>query len=259
MVQTTAAKMRSDRHLRCAPAYVGASIFPPQAGPIILKRTRLESHMTHPQLTHAQQPVLAAGTPLTQARIAVLLLHGRGGTAAGMLTLADELRSADTAFLAPQAAGNTWYPFSFLTPLERNEPWLSGALDKVAATLRQCVDAGIPPARTVIVGFSQGACLGVEFAAREAQRYGGVACLSGGLIGPAVISTRYTGDFGGTPAFLGCSDVDSHIPVERVRESAAILEELGAAVTLQLYPGMGHTINEDELGRVRTMLGAAKA
>jgi predicted esterase len=212
--------------------------------------------MTHAQLTHGPQPVLSAGIPLSRAAVAVVTLHGRGGTAAGMLTLAEELGVADAAYLAPQAAGNTWYPLSFLAPIERNEPWLSSALDKVAATLEQCVVAGIPLERTVLLGFSQGACLGVEFAARHARRYGGVACLSGGLIGPVVTPETYQGDFAGTPAFFGCSDVDSHIPAERVRESAEVLARLGAVVTTQLYPGMGHTINQDELTRVRRMLAA---
>jgi phospholipase/carboxylesterase len=214
--------------------------------------------MTQTDATHAGQPVIAAGAPLAHARVAVVMLHGRGGTAAGMLTLADELGIPDAAYLAPQAAGNTWYPFSFLMPIERNEPWLSSAVDKVTATLEQCVAAGVPEERIVLLGFSQGACLAVEFAARYARRYGGVAGLSGGLIGPAVVPERYRGDFAAMPAFLGCSDVDAHIPAERVRESTALLERLGADVTMQLYPGMGHTINQDELARVRAMLTAAK-
>ncbi len=214
--------------------------------------------MTQADATHDGQPVLTAGTPINRARVAVVMLHGRGGTAAGMLTLADELGDGDAAYLAPQAAENTWYPFSFLAPLERNEPWLGSALGKVAATLEPCVAAGIPPERTVLLGFSQGACLAVEFAARHARQYGGVAVLSGGVIGPTISLERYRGDFAATPAFLGCSDVDSHIPAERVRETAAVLEGLGATVTLELYPGMGHTINEDELTRVRAMLAAAK-
>jgi predicted esterase len=214
--------------------------------------------MTQANAGHADQPVLTAGAQLSRARVAVVMLHGRGGTAAGMLTLADELGDGDAAYLAPQAAGNTWYPLSFLAPLERNEPWLGSALGKVAATLERCVAAGVPPERTVLLGFSQGACLAVEFAARHARQYGGVAVLSGGVIGPTISLERYRGDFAATPAFLGCSDVDSHIPAERVRETAAVLEGLGATVTLELYPGMGHTINEDELTRVRAMLAAAK-
>jgi phospholipase/carboxylesterase len=215
--------------------------------------------MTEPHASHADEPVLSAGSPLPRARVAVVALHGRGGTAASMLTLADELGVADTAFLAPQAARNTWYPFSFMAPVERNEPWLTSALHKVAGALEQCATAGIPPERTLLLGFSQGACLAVEFAARHARRYGGVACLSGGLIGPQLMPERYRGDFAATPAFLGCSDIDAHIPAERVRESAALLQRLGADVTLRLYPGMGHTINPDELASVRLLLETAKA
>ena len=207
-------------------------------------------------MTHTEQPVHTAGTPLSSARLAVVTLHGRGGTAPGILTLADELRVSDAAYLAPQAAGNSWYPFSFLAPIERNEPWLGSALAAVAATMQLCMDAGLPPERTVLLGFSQGACLALEFAARHARRYGGVACLSGGLIGPEVRPESYTGSFDATPVFLGCSNVDPHIPAERVRESAAVLERMDADVTMRLYPGMGHTINEDELSRVRTMLAA---
>jgi predicted esterase len=207
-------------------------------------------------MTHAEQPVHTGGLPLSNARLAVVLLHGRGATASGILTLADELRVSDAAYLAPQAAGNTWYPFSFLAPIERNEPWLGSALAALAATVQRCMDAGIPPERTVLLGFSQGACLALEFAARHARRYGGVACLSGGLIGPEVRPERYSGSFDATPVFLGCSDVDAHIPAERVRESAAVLERMDAVVTMRLYPGMGHTINEDELSHVRAMLAA---
>ncbi len=207
-------------------------------------------------MTHADQPVLTAGAALSDARAAVVMLHGRGGTAAGILTLADELHVSAVAYLAPQAAGNTWYPLSFLAPIERNEPWLSSALAAVAATVQRCTEAGIPPDRTVLLGFSQGACLGVEFAARHARRYGGLACLSGGLIGPEVVPATYAGSFDATPVFLGSSDVDSHVPAERVRETATVLERMGADVTMRLYPGMGHTINEDELVQVRAMLAA---
>jgi predicted esterase len=170
------------------------------------------------------------------------------------LSLASELGVADVAFLAPQAAGSTWYPYSFLAPVDRNEPWLSSALAKVGAVVERSQAAGIPPERTVLLGFSQGACLAVEYAARNARRYGGVAVLSGGLIGAVLKPERYRGDFEGTSVFLGCSDIDPHIPVERVRDSAAQLERMGAAVTMRLYPGMGHAVNAEELDRVRAML-----
>ncbi|MGH7630454.1 MAG: alpha/beta hydrolase [Gemmatimonadales bacterium] len=207
-------------------------------------------------MTHADQPVLTGGRALPDARAAVVMLHGRGATAAGILALADELRAPAVAYLAPQAAGNTWYPLSFLAPIERNEPWLSSALAAVAGTVQRCTDAGIPPHRTVLLGFSQGACLGVEFAARHARRYGGVAVLSGGLIGPDIAPATYAGSLDATPVFLGCSEIDAHVPAERVRETAGVLERMGAEVTMRLYPGMGHTINEDELVRVRAMLAA---
>lgn len=210
--------------------------------------------MTDPPTSHAGQPVRHAGIPLSRARIAVIAVHGRGATADSILGLAEELRVPDAAYLAPQAAGHTWYPFSFLAPIAQNEPWLSSAIEKVAMAVQQCGEAGIPPDRTFLLGFSQGACLAAEFAARNARRYAGLAVLSGGLIGPELRPETYSGDFAATPVFLGCSDVDSHIPAERVRESAALLRQLGAAVTVRLYPGMGHTINEDELARVRAML-----
>ena len=186
------------------------------------------------------------------------MLHGRGATATSILALAHELRLSGVAYLAPQATGNTWYPLSFLAPIERNEPWLSSALDAVRTTLVGLADAGIPPERTILLGFSQGACLAVEFAARHARRYGGVAVLSGGLIGPKVRTETYSGHFNGTPVFLGCSDVDSHIPAERVRESGELLRQLGAEVTVRLYPGMAHTVNADELEQVGGMIAAVR-
>ena len=196
--------------------------------------------------------------PLQTARAAVVMLHGRGATAASILALAIELRLDRVAYLAPEAAGNTWYPLSFLAPIERNEPWLSSALATVGTTLTRAAAADIPLERIVLLGFSQGACLAAEFAARNARRYGGLAVLSGGLIGPALRAEAYNGDFSGMPAFLGCSDIDSHIPAERVRESGDLLQRLGANVTMRLYPGMGHMVNDDELERVRAMITAAR-
>ena len=160
------------------------------------------------------------------------------------------------AFLAPQASGNTWYPLSFLAPTEDNEPYLSGALDALTHLLDRLAEAGIPAERTILLGFSQGACLALEFAARNARRYGGLAGLSGGLIGPEESPREYPGSLAGTPVFLGCSDVDPHIPRERVVESGQVLEHLGGSVTVQLYPGMSHTVNQDELDHVRSMMAA---
>lgn len=199
-------------------------------------------------------PALAAGTPLATARGAVLLVHGRGASAESIMTLAPELRADDLAFLAPQASGGTWYPYSFLAPLAQNEPHLSAALAAVGALVAQVEAAGIPRERIVLLGFSQGACLAAEFVARNAARYGGLIVFSGGLIGPPGTPRDYQGSLAGTPVFLGCSDVDGHIPKERVLESEAVLSRMGGAVTAKLYPGMGHTVNEDELEHARTIL-----
>ena len=200
--------------------------------------------------------MLTAGESLDRATAALILVHGRGGTAEGMLSLTAELTQSGFAFLAPQAEGNTWYPLSFLAPIERNEPYLSGALDALAGLLEQLAEAGIPTERTILLGFSQGACLVLEFAARNAKRYGGLAGLSGGLIGPDGTPRDYPGSLVGTPVFLGCSDVDPHIPRERVVESGQVLERLGGKVTVQIYPGMGHTVNQNELDHVRSMMAA---
>jgi phospholipase/carboxylesterase len=205
---------------------------------------------------HAGQPVLAAGAPLAQARAAMLMVHGRGASARDILGLAAELHQPGFAFIAPQAAQNTWYPNPFMTPMAGNEPWLSSALAKLAEVLALIAATGIPPERTLLLGFSQGACLATEFAARHATRYGGVVGLSGGLIGPDGAPRDYPGSLAGTPIFLGCSDVDFHIPKERVDLTAEVLGRLGATVTKRLYPNMGHTVNEDELEFIRGMQAA---
>ncbi len=196
---------------------------------------------------HQGQPVVAAGAPLDQAQGAMILVHGRGATADSILTLVPEFARSDWAYLAPQAAGNTWYPYSFLAPIDQNEPGISSGLTAVADLLAQVTAAGIPPERVILLGFSQGACLALEFAARHARRYGGVVGFSGGLIGPDGTPRNYAGSLAGTPVFLGCSDVDFHIPKKRVEESAAVLQQLGGEVTMRLYPGMGHTVNQDEI------------
>jgi phospholipase/carboxylesterase len=181
-----------------------------------------------PQDPHRRQPVLAAGAPLAKARAAMLMVHGRGATANDILGLGLELRHPDVAYLAPQAAGNAWYPYRFMEPIERNQPWLSSALARLEAVLAQIDSAGIPPERTIVLGFSQGACLAQEFVARHARRYGGLVGLSGGLIGPDGTPRDYPGSLDGTPVFLGCSDTDPHIPKERVDYSAEVLRGLGA-------------------------------
>ena len=203
---------------------------------------------------HQNQPVRTSGAPLSQARGAVIMLHGRGATAESILTLASSLGMPDLAYLAPQAGGNSWWPQSFLAPIPGNEPGISSAMQAVEGVLETVVEGGIPLERTVLLGFSQGACLATEFVARHARRYGGVAGLSGGLIGPDATPRDYPDSLESTPVFLGCSDIDSHIPAERVRLTASTLERLGGTVTMRLYPGMGHTINEDELEAVRVML-----
>ena len=207
---------------------------------------------------HAGQPVRTAGVPLADARAAVVMLHGRGGTAEDILTLVPMLGTDDVAYLAPQAAGGTWYPFGFMSPIERNEPGITSAMNTVGRLIAQIELDGVDPAQTYLLGFSQGACLATEYVARHARRFGGVAGLSGGLIGPEGTSRDYAGSLDGTPVFLGCSDVDGHIPAERVRETAEVLRRLGADVTMRLYPGMGHTINEDELAAVQAMLGSSR-
>jgi phospholipase/carboxylesterase len=209
---------------------------------------------------HAQQPIYTAGADLSQARAAMIMVHGRGATAESILSLsAAELRRPDFAYLAPQAAHNSWYPYTFLSPLSDNEPFLSSALAKLAGMLAHLADNGLPPERTLLLGFSQGACLAMEYAARHARRYGGLVGLSGGLIGPDGAPRNYEGSFDGAPAFLGCSDVDPHIPKERVEETAAVLRRLGADVAMRLYPGMGHTINQDEISFVQEMMAACAA
>ena len=205
---------------------------------------------------HPDGPIRAAGVALAAARAALVLVHGRGATAESILELADEFAVAGVAYLAPQAAGQTWYPHSFLAPLADNEPGLSSGLATVGAVLAAVAAAGVPAERTALLGFSQGACLALEYTARHARRYGAVVALSGGLIGPAGTPRAYAGSLAGTPVFLGCSDRDPHIPRARVAESAAVCEALGGMVTLRIYPNMGHTVNGDEIAAVRTLLAA---
>jgi predicted esterase len=186
----------------------------------------------------------------------MVMVHGRSATAESILELARELRHPDFAYLAPQAAGYAWYPYSFLAPLARNEPGLSSGLARLGEIMELLAAEGILAERTILLGFSQGACLALEFAARNARRYGGIAGLSGGLIGPPGAPRHYKGSFAGTPVFLGCSDDDPHIPRQRVDETAEVLQRMGAEVTERIYPDLGHTVNQEELGAVRGMMGA---
>jgi phospholipase/carboxylesterase len=203
---------------------------------------------------HGSQPVRTFGRALNEASGAAIMLHGRGASAADILGLAREIYHPEFAYLAPEAAGHTWYPNSFLAPIESNEPWLSSALKNVGTVVQQAVDAGVPKNRIVIAGFSQGACLATEFMARNAERYGGLIAFTGGLIGPPGTKFEYAGHLNGTPAFFGAGDPDPHVPWQRVEESAQILEGLGANVTLKRYPGMPHTINQDEIEEARRIL-----
>ncbi len=203
---------------------------------------------------HQGQPILEKGKNLEDAAAAVILVHGRGASAQSILTLAGEVDRPEAAWLAPQAANYTWYPFSFLAPIEQNEPGLTSALGLLSELVARVEEAGLPKDKIVLAGFSQGACLSLEFAARNPARYGGVVALSGGVIGPELDDARYSGDMAKTPVFLGCSDHDHHIPEERVHESAALFERLGARVVKKIYPGLGHTINEDEIGHFRNIM-----
>ena len=203
---------------------------------------------------HQGQTVRMAGAPLDNAQAAMLMVHGRGASAEDILTLAKEIDQPGFAYLAPQAAGNTWYPNRFLVPLEQNEPWLSSALSFIDDVFGQIVNAGISPERIILLGFSQGACLTLEYAARHARRYGGVVGLSGALIGPDNTPRDYEGSLQETPVFLGCSDVDFHVPKERVDEAAEVLQKLGGKVTKRLYPNMDHTVSQDEIHFVRGLM-----
>ncbi|MCU4925041.1 dienelactone hydrolase family protein [Halobacteria archaeon AArc-dxtr1] len=205
---------------------------------------------------HQGQPVERAGAALEDAAAAVVLVHGRGAQARGMLSFADDIGRGDVAYLAPQAHRRTWYPQSFLAPTEANQPFLDSALSRLETVLETVADGGIPPERTVLLGFSQGACLSTEFAARNPRRYGGVVALSGGLIGDTLDPDRYDGSLEETPVFFGCSDRDPHIPEERVHDSAKICEGLEGDVETRIYEGMGHTVNQDEMDFVRELVAS---
>ena len=198
--------------------------------------------------------IAISGAPLARARAAAILLHGRGAGAEDILSLADEVGQNDIAYLAPQAPGGSWYPYSFLAPLEQNEPHLSQALATVGALFDRLAAEGFATERVALIGFSQGGCLTLEYVARNAKRYGAVAGLSAGVIGPPGPPREYPGSLAGTPVFLGCSDIDSHIPLARVHESRDVLAKMGASVTERIYPAMGHTVNADEIAHVTRLL-----
>jgi predicted esterase len=204
---------------------------------------------------HAGLPIAMAGAPLGEAEGVLILAHGRGGNAGEMLRLARPVAPPGIACLAPQAAGNTWYPYRFIEPVARNEPHLSSALSVLGDLVDRVIGNGLPAERIALFGFSQGACLALEFAVRRAQRLGAVIGLSGGLIGETV-ARKIAGPrpLDGMPVLLGCSQHDPHIPIGRVRETETVLRALGAEVVARIYPGDGHGINEDEVGIARRIL-----
>jgi phospholipase/carboxylesterase len=194
-----------------------------------------------------QKNIIVGGKELTKETKVLILLHGRGGSAQDILSLSAHLNVKDFALLAPQATGNTWYPYSFLAPPSQNEPWLSSALKLLKELLDELLAKGIPPGNIYFAGFSQGACLTLEFVTRNAKRYGGVAAFTGGLIGDKIYEENYKGDFQNTPVFIGSSDPDPHVPVERVHDTTYIMKKMNAAVSEKVYVNMGHTISQDEI------------
>src|SRR5690554_6843873 len=201
-----------------------------------------------------QLDILYAGTPLEQADKALIMLHGRGADPESILTLSRLLNVGDYALLAPRATNHTWYPLSFLAPVADNEPWLSSAIQVVKQTVDTVLQSGIKAENTYLLGFSQGACLALEFTARHARRYGGIVAFTGGLIGKEIDRSNYSDDFLQTPIFFGTSDPDFHVPVERVYASANIVREMNGDVTEKVYLNRGHTISEDEIEQVNRII-----
>jgi predicted esterase len=186
--------------------------------------------------------------------MAVIMVHGRNAGPENIMDLVPRLARSDAAYLAPAAADRTWYPFSFMADIATNEPKLTSALSVLRSLVAQVEEAGVPRERIVLAGFSQGACLTTEFAIRNASRFGGVIVFSGGAIGPPGTTWDHAGNFGGTPFFFGCSDIDAHVPEQRVLDSAALVSSMGARVTTRIYPGMGHFINEDEVAAAQALI-----
>ena len=205
---------------------------------------------------HSGQPMLTRGPNPADARLTVILVHGRGGSADDILGLAGEFALDDIAYIAPQAAGHTWYPYSFLTPISQNEPGLSSALRVLSTLIEGLQGQGVSTQRIALLGFSQGACLSLEYAVRNARRYAAIVGLSGGLIGPPGTQWNHEGSFDGMPVFLGCSDVDPHIPLQRVRESADVFRRMRANVDERIYKQMGHVVSRDEIEAVAQILRA---
>ena len=203
---------------------------------------------------HDGQRIVTMGPPVGQGKGVVVMVHGRGAAPENILDLVPRLDRPEFSYVAPAAANNTWYPYSFMADTTDNEPWLSSALGMLQTLVEGILSNGIPRSRIMLLGFSQGACLTCEFAVRNAARYGGVIAYTGGLIGPPGTTWNYDSSFDGTPIFLGCSDVDAHVPKSRVDESAAVFTRMGAAVIERIYPGMGHIVNEDEISFTQTLL-----
>lgn len=203
---------------------------------------------------HDPENTIAAGAPIESAGAAVILVHGRGATPESILPLAEAFGRNDIHYLAPRATQNTWYPNSFLAPIKMNEPWLSSALSVLAALVDRLAGEGFSSDRIGIVGFSQGACLTSEFIARNARRYGMAGILTGGVIGPPGTPRNYPGSLNGTPVFIGSSDIDPHVPLERIKETTTALSRLGAKVDERIYPRMGHIVNDDEVRAVQALL-----
>jgi phospholipase/carboxylesterase len=201
-----------------------------------------------------QKHVLLKGKKLGEAEKVLVMLHGRGASAEDILSLAEYLKVSEFTLLAPQATGNSWYPNSFLAPPYTNEPWLSSAISLIEDITDDIIDAGITYNNIFFAGFSQGACLTLEFVSRNARRYGGVAAFTGGLIGDKIYEQNYSGDFESTPVFIGTSDPDPHVPVQRVLDSVKVLKGMNAQVTEKIYRNMGHTINEDEIETVNSLI-----
>lgn len=206
---------------------------------------------------HQPESIYQTGAAVKEAEYAFVMIHGRGASAPSILGLANELDHKDKIhFRAPQASGYTWYPYSFLAPTEQNQPGLNSGLQAVYNTIASLEKDGLSKDRIFILGFSQGACLASEFMARHPAKYAGLIMLSGGLIGNQIDADSYHGDLSGTPVFMGCSDIDPHIPVTRVHESETIFEKLGADVTKKIYPNMGHLVNEDEIRHINGLINS---
>ena len=201
-----------------------------------------------------QKKIIITGKKISEAKKVLIMLHGRGGTAEDILALASHLNVKDYALLAPQATNNSWYPLSFLAASAENEPWLNSALQILEDTVTELTASSISKENIYFLGFSQGACLTLEFVTRNAAKYGGVVAFTGGLIGDKIYTENYKGDFGNTPIFIGTSNPDPHVPVERVNASAAILNDMHADLTLKIYNNMGHTISQDEINLVNEII-----